>query len=101
MSATTAYSDHCADITASDRLLAHRSLFPALTVKDRYYFNYGGQGVICAAALESITRNFYHIEALGCFSKAAGDWMMTEYDATKSAIAQAFQVNADTTSDGQ
>jgi L-cysteine/cystine lyase len=80
----------------SDRLLPHRAAFPALAVKNRYYFNYGGQGVICTPALEAITRNFYHIEALGCFSRAAGDWMMGEYEATKAAIAQAFQVNADT-----
>ncbi len=81
---------------ASDRTLTHRATFPALAVKNRYYFNYGGQGVICAPALASITRNFYHIETIGCFSRAAGDWMMGEYTATKAAIAQAFQVNANT-----
>ncbi|MDX2255151.1 MAG: aminotransferase class V-fold PLP-dependent enzyme [Pseudanabaenaceae cyanobacterium bins.39] len=80
----------------SDRdLLTHRSQFPALQT-GRYYFNYGGQGIICDAALDSITRNFRHIEAIGCFSTAAGDWMMQEYDATKLAIAQTFQVNPDT-----
>ena len=84
------------DIAESDRLLTHRAAFPALAVKNRHYFNYGGQGVICAPALESITRNFYHIEAIGCFSRAAGDWMMGEYAATKAAIAQAFQVKTDT-----
>lgn len=79
-------------------LFTHRSHFPALEVKNRTYFNYGGQGVLCGAALESITRNFYHIEELGCFSNAAGDWMMSEYDATKTAIAQEFQVSPKTIS---
>ncbi len=77
-------------------LLMHRSHFPALEVKNRTYFNYGGQGVLCRAALESITKNFHHIEQLGSFSNAAGDWMMAEYAATKEAIAQEFQVSADT-----
>ncbi len=77
-------------------LLMHRSHFPALEVKNRTYFNYGGQGVLCGAALESITKNFHHIEQLGCFSNAAGDWMMAEYAATKEVIAQEFQVNANT-----
>ena len=74
-------------------LLNHRSQFPALGIINRTYFNYGGQGVLCGAALKSITRNFYHIEELGCFSNAVGDWMMAEYDATKTAIAQEFQVS--------
>ncbi|NMF60734.1 aminotransferase class V-fold PLP-dependent enzyme [Pseudanabaena yagii GIHE-NHR1] len=74
----------------------HRSHFPALEVENRTYFNYGGQGVLCGAALESITKNFHHIEQLGCFSNAAGDWMMAEYAATKEAIAQEFQVSANT-----
>ncbi|WP_211167927.1 aminotransferase class V-fold PLP-dependent enzyme [Pseudanabaena yagii] len=77
-------------------LLMHRSHFPALEVENRTYFNYGGQGVLCGAALESITKNFHHIEQLGCFSNAAGDWMMAEYAATKEAIAQEFQVSANT-----
>lgn len=77
-------------------LSMHRSHFPALEIKNRTYFNYGGQGVLCESALESITRNFHHIEQLGCFSNAAGDWMMSEYAATKEAIAQEFQVSANT-----
>ena len=75
-------------------LFTHRSHFPAL--ENRTYFNYGGQGVMCGASLDAITKNFRHIEALGCFSNAAGDWMMSEYDATKVAIAQEFQVSPTT-----
>jgi L-cysteine/cystine lyase len=75
-------------------LLAHRSHFPAL--ENRTYFNYGGQGVMCGAALDAIAKNFRHIESIGCFSNAAGDWMMAEYDATKTAIAQEFQVSPTT-----
>ncbi len=77
-------------------LLEHRSHFPALGVKNRTYFNYGGQGVLCGAALESIRRNFHHIEEMAPFSHASGDWMMAEYDATKLAIAQEFQVSQNT-----
>lgn len=75
-------------------LFTHRSHFPAL--ENRTYFNYGGQGVMCGASLDAITKNFLHIESLGCFSNAAGDWMMSEYDATKVAIAQEFQVSPTT-----
>ncbi|PZV17066.1 MAG: cysteine lyase [Pseudanabaena sp.] len=75
-------------------LFAHRSHFPAL--ENRTYFNFGGQGVMCGAALDAITKNFRHIESLGCFSNAAGDWMMSEYDMTKAAIAQELQVGSST-----
>jgi len=77
-------------------LYNHRSQFPALEVENRFYFNYGGQGVICAEALDSITKNFHHIESLGCFSSAAGAWMMSEYDQTKDIIAQQLQVSPST-----
>ncbi len=77
-------------------LFSHRSHFPALGIKNRTYFNYGGQGVMCESALEAIAKNFRHIESLGCFSTAAGDWMIAEYNATKLAIAQEFQVSPTT-----
>lgn len=77
-------------------ILTHRSHFPALGIENRTYFNYGGQGVLCGAALDAIAKNFHHIEELGCFSNAAGDWMMAEYEATKAAIAQEFQVSPST-----
>lgn len=51
---------------------------------------------MCGKSLESIAKNFQHIEALGCFSNAAGEWMMGEYDATKAAIAREFQVSPTT-----
>jgi L-cysteine/cystine lyase len=76
----------------------YRSHFPALRVKNRAYFNFGGQGVLCEAALESIARNFQHIEAMGSFSNAAGEWMVKEYNATKAVIAQEFQVSPHTIS---
>ena len=87
------------DILNRDRevdLYSHRSQFPALEIENRAYFNYGGQGVICAAALDSITKNFHHIESLGCFSSAAGAWMMSEYDQTKAVIAAQLQVSPTT-----
>ena len=76
----------------------YRSHFPALGVENRAYFNFGGQGVLCEAALESITRNFQHIEAMGSFSSAAGNWMVREYNATKAVIAHEFQVSPHTIS---
>ncbi len=76
----------------------YRSHFPALGVENRAYFNFGGQGVLCEAALESITRNFQHIEAMGSFSTAAGNWMVKEYNATKAVIAKEFQVSPHTIS---
>jgi L-cysteine/cystine lyase len=83
----------------SDRekaLFTHRSHFPALAIPDRTYCNYGGQGVMCEAALAAINQNFRHIESIGSFSNAAGDWMIGEYNLTKAAIAQEFQVSANT-----
>lgn len=77
-------------------LFAHRSRFPALRIENRTYFNYGGQGVICDAALDAIAKNFHHIETLGCFSNTAGDWMIAEYNMTKAVIAQEFQVSPNT-----
>ena len=77
-------------------LFSHRSHFPALGIKNRTYFNYGGQGVMCEAALDAIAKNFRYIESLGCFSSAAGDWMVAEYNATKAAIVQEFQVSPTT-----
>ena len=99
MISSAVLSDHSSNLDNLDgdrelALLAHRSHFPAL--ENRTYFNYGGQGVMCEAALDAITKNFRHIEMLGCFSNAAGDWMMTEYDVTKAAIAQEFQVSLTT-----
>ena len=99
ISSAALFNNLDADSLERDRelvLLKHRSHFPALEVINRTYFNYGGQGVLCGSALKSITRNFHHIEDLGCFSNAAGDWMMAEYDATKTAIAQEFQVSPQT-----
>ncbi len=77
-------------------LFTHRSHFPALGFKNRTYFNYGGQGVMCEASLDAIAKNFRHIETLGCFSNAAGDWIVAEYNVTKEAIAQEFQVSPNT-----
>jgi L-cysteine/cystine lyase len=77
-------------------LVTHRSHFPALKVANRAYFNYGGQGVLCEAALEAIAKNFRYVEELGCFSNAAGEWMNAEYNATKIAIAQELKVNPST-----
>lgn len=76
----------------------YRSHFPALGVENRAYFNFGGQGVLCEAALESISRNFQHIESMGSFSNAAGNWMVKEYNATKAVIAKEFQVSPHTIS---
>ena len=74
-------------------LQTYRSHFPAFGFENRAYFNFGGQGVLCTAALESITKNFQHIETIGSFSNAAWDWIFAEYYATKAAIAQEFQVS--------
>ena len=79
-------------------LANYRSHFPALGIENRAYFNFGGQGVLCEAALAAIAKNFQHIETMGCFSNAAGDWMVAEYNATKAVIAQEFQVSPNTIS---
>ncbi len=79
-------------------LQTYRSHFPAFGFENRAYFNFGGQGLLCTAALESITKNFQHIETIGSFSNAAWDWIFAEYYATKAAIAQEFQVSPSTIS---
>ena len=79
-------------------LQTYRSHFPAFGFENRAYFNFGGQGLLCTAALESITKNFQHIETIGSFSNAAWDWIFAEYYATKAVIAQEFQVSPNTIS---
>ncbi|CAN1210268.1 aminotransferase class V-fold PLP-dependent enzyme [Tumidithrix helvetica PCC 7403] len=84
------------DISAS-ALQQHRSHYPALNPKaKRAYFNYGGQGVMCEAALNAIARGFEQIESLGCFSIAAFQWIEAEKMATRQAIATELQVSPNT-----
>jgi L-cysteine/cystine lyase len=74
------------------RLARHRAQFPALN--QRYYFNYGGQGPLANATLETITKNFNQIESLGSFSRAANAWDVEEANQTRAAIAHELKTEA-------
>ncbi|NJM27328.1 MAG: aminotransferase class V-fold PLP-dependent enzyme [Pseudanabaena sp. RU_4_16] len=75
-------------------ILTHRSYYPAL--KNRTYFNYGGQGPMCQTALERIAQNYQHIESLGSFSAAANAWGVEEAERLREAIATEFNVKVQT-----
>jgi len=67
------------------KLQQHRELFPAL--KDKVYFNYGGQGPLPTPALEAITSAYQYIQKYGPFSVKVNDWIKEKTVAVKEAIA--------------
>lgn len=62
-----------------------RAQFPAL--KNKYYFNYGGQGPMPQAALEDMTQMHQYIQEIGPFSAAVNHWIQEQAAATRELIA--------------
>lgn len=67
------------------KLQQHRELFPAL--KDKVYFNFGGQGALPTPALEAITSAYQYIQKYGPFSLKVNDWIREKTLALKEGIA--------------
>lgn len=65
---------------------AVRQGLPAL--RNKSYFNYGGEGAMPQIALESIVQSYQKIQTIGPFSNSANAWVTHEGEATRRAIAQ-------------
>ncbi len=72
----------------------YRSQFPSL--KQKAYFNYGGQGPMPQAAIEAIATCYQEIQNLGPFSNAANRWITQAGDQTRAAIAGELNVPSST-----
>lgn len=62
-----------------------REQLPAL--KNKAYFNYGGQGPMPAQALAAIQKTFASIQEMGPFSSKTFGWSMEQTEKTRVAIA--------------
>ena len=72
----------------------HRQQFPAL--RNKHYFNYGGQGPLPQSALDAIHSTYTHLQATGPFTGQALSWMTQQVEQVRGAIAQELGVTADT-----
>ena len=72
----------------------HRSQFPGLKNKD--YFNYGGQGMMPQAALEAIAKFQEVLQEIGPFSERRNHVVATETHKTRKAIASELGVSPET-----
>lgn len=74
----------------------YRQQFPAL--RNKAYFNYGGQGPMPQRALDAINRAQAYIQETGPFGKEVNIWIKQESIATRDAIARELGVSQDTIS---
>lgn len=72
----------------------YRSQFPGL--KNKAYFNYGGQGVMPQKALAAIAKSQEYIQEIGPFSDGRNHWVATEAHQTRKAIAFELAVSPET-----
>ncbi|MGB7415435.1 MAG: aminotransferase class V-fold PLP-dependent enzyme [Thermosynechococcaceae cyanobacterium] len=75
------------------RLAEHRQQFPAL--KNKLYFNYGGQGPLSQPALDAIQSAYIHVQEMGPFTGASNRWIFEQVEKARGAIAT--QLNVDPT----
>lgn len=73
---------------------ADRQQFPAL--KNKAYFNYGGQGPMPESALTALFQSYQSIQEKGPFTGEAGRWVNEEIAATREAIASELGVTPNT-----
>ncbi|MCT7985991.1 aminotransferase class V-fold PLP-dependent enzyme [Laspinema sp. A4] len=71
-----------------------RQQFPAL--KNKTYFNYGGQGPMPESALNAIFQSYQSIQEKGPFNRETLVWVFEEIAATRQAIASELGVTPDT-----
>jgi L-cysteine/cystine lyase len=65
-------------------------LFPGL--KNKFYFNYGGQGILPQPAKMAIAATYDFLEAEGPFTLKANRWVQEQMDLLRSTWAAEFQV---------
>ena len=68
-----------------------RELMPAL--KNKIYFNYGGQGPLPSKSLEAIKSSWEKIQELGPFTNNVWPYIANEVDVTKKYLADLCGVN--------
>lgn len=72
----------------------HRQQFFGL--KDKYYFNFGGQGILPQSALQKIIDSYHYIDQVGPFGLKINTWIYENISTTKQAIASEIGVNPET-----
>ncbi|MGI0481085.1 aminotransferase class V-fold PLP-dependent enzyme [Geminocystis sp. CENA526] len=75
-------------------ILKHREEFTGL--QDKYYFNYGGQGILPRSSLKKIIESYHYLEEIGVFSLKSNSWVQKIIQETKKAIADEIDVTPDT-----
>jgi L-cysteine/cystine lyase len=83
-----------AETSGLEELEIYRSQFPGL--KNKTYFNYGGQGMMPQQALTAIVHSLEYLQELGPFSNQRNDWAITETNQTRKAIADELGVSPKT-----
>ena len=71
-----------------------RAHYPAL--RNKAYFNYGGQGPLSAGAISTISDAFQELQHLGPFGRGAGSWVEHTTADLRDAIAAELHVMPDT-----
>ncbi|WP_330204635.1 aminotransferase class V-fold PLP-dependent enzyme [Cyanobacterium sp. Dongsha4] len=56
-------------------------------LQDKYYFNYGGQGILPQSALNKIIDTYKFIDKIGAFGIKINSWIQENINKTKIAIA--------------
>lgn len=74
----------------------YRQQFPAL--RDKTYFNYGGQGPLPKMAGAAIQSSYEYVQKFGPFSQHINAWVNQEASQTRELIAQELQVSPTTIS---
>jgi L-cysteine/cystine lyase len=74
------------------RLEHFRSQFPAL--KNKHYFNFGGQGPMPQSALDAIAQAHLTLQTEGPFSGGTNQWIQQSAIAMRQTLADALQVPA-------
>ena len=72
----------------------HRQQFSGL--KDKFYFNFGGQGILPKSALQKIIDTYHHIDQVGPFGLKINTWVQENLSATKQAIASEIGATPET-----
>ena len=72
----------------------HRKQFFGLTNKT--YFNFGGQGTLPQAALDSIISTHRYIQEIGPFSREINSWLQEKTALTRTIIAEELGTNPNT-----
>ena len=67
----------------------HRQQFPGL--KDKYYFNFGGQGILAQSTLQTIIDTYRYIDKVGPFGLEINSWITKNTNLTKKSIASENQ----------